>query len=135
MKKKMMIKFTTGYNWQYNLKHPWEFVFQFYYTMRDFIQRGLYGYADTDTWNLDWYLSTLLSSAIQKIYDDGVIGFPHGLTEKRWNVILLKIVKGFEADLKIDEDCKAINKTIKRWEKERKEGLELFIKYYNNLWD
>lgn len=132
MKQKILFNFSTGYNWWYKLYHPWETVIHLWDEVVSFVHRGLYGYAVKDTWSLDMYLATWMPSAIRRIANGH--GYPYGLTEKRWKIILEKIARGFEATYLMDEDYMAPRKQVKKWVKERDKGLELFAKYYSNLW-
>jgi hypothetical protein len=131
--KKLQIQFSTGYNWKYNLTHPWEIPKHIYYEVRYFIQRGLYGYADSDTWSLDYYLSSWLPSAIRRL--QGAHGHPCGLTQKKWEIILERIAEGFEAGIKIEENCLYKGKEFALLQRKEKYGLKLFTEYFHNLWD
>ena len=44
------------YKKTYYLTHPWKWMKDLYWNMRNFIHRGRYGYAYVDVWNFcDWY--------------------------------------------------------------------------------
>ena len=58
MKKKMnqLALFTFPYKKSHYLTHPWKWMKDLYWNVRNFIHRGRYGYAYTDVWNFcDWY--------------------------------------------------------------------------------
>jgi hypothetical protein len=100
-----------------------------------FIQRGKRGYSDRDLWDFSHYLAEMIPKALRQLKKYQV-GYPVMLTEKEWDIILEKIITGFEAIIAMDD------LTIKNyWEKYPKlkktsdEGLELFIKYFGDLWD
>ena len=108
-----------------------------------FIQRGKRGYADCDVWSIDWYLDSWLPEAIRDL--KGGMGFPSDLYDNKkeddecwkWQVIFEDIAKGFEASRKIkNHDFDLNSKTeYKELERVMKKGLNLFVKYYGNLWD
>ena len=53
-------------------------------------------------------------------------GHPCGISEERWDTILVKMIYAFQ---KIAEDKEVIEHT-----KEVKNGMRLFIKYFHHLW-
>ena len=131
--KKITISFRTGYNWKYNLTHPWLIPQYFYYGLKYFIQRGLYGYSDRDTWSLDEYIASWLPSAVRRLQNSH--GHPCGLTPKKWEKILENIARGFEAGLKIDEDFLYKGKEFALLKRRETYGFKLFVKYFHCLWD
>lgn len=122
-----------------------------------FIQRGIQGYADCDTWGLDEYFSQLIARAIRhqiKISH----GYPSSLkSHKKWVKILTEIAEGFEEykefqsahyvwkEIPRDEQKNAQLKGAKRLEvdqerinrahKKVQKALTLFKRYFYNLWD
>ena len=92
--------------------------------------RGVHGWCPEDTWNLDIYLSKVISESVKYLMNKAV-SYPHELTFKQWKKILRKISK----DIYFDEDKIVTEKgQLKAYEK-RKQALELFVKYFNFLWD
>ncbi len=133
--------------------------------IRIFIQRGKRGYANSDVWGLDCYLSKVISKSVQHLKEN-LNGMPNGLTEGQWIDILNKIVYTFEiakditngdaiylpikdwSDTKYTKWCqsiKGINKKhteilgmrilTKKQSKEFEEGFKLFQEYFFDLWD
>jgi len=101
-------------------------------SLKSFIQRGKRGYADQDLWSLDTYLADWLPIAIRDLSRISH-GYPTNLTEKKWNDILEKMARGFEAHNKqfdLEEDME-----FKKLKKIEKEGIKLFAKYFDSLWD
>lgn len=95
-----------------------------------FIQRGKRGWADCDTWSLDWYLSEWMPKAIRHLKDTSN-AHPPTMTFRQWKYILELIARGFEADFKMKDEII----DDKRLQKRKERGLKLFIKYYDNLWE
>jgi hypothetical protein len=101
------------------------------------------GYADEDWWDLGDYLASWMPKALRDMkrnvhshpIDDEVN------TVKKWEAVLEKIARGFEAKRKQDEltwDKKRTEHFKRNWnklQKEFEEGMKLFIKFYDNLWD
>lgn len=106
---------------------------------RDILERGKYGFAIRDCWDLDIYLNTVISNAIKRLRynhmgvparlcDDG--GVDEG--EKRWCAILDEIASGLEAgNAAMDEHADAGDP---RWE-QHKRALEMLVEYWYNLGD
>lgn len=91
-----------------------------------FIQRGRRGYADCDLWSLDHYLAELISKSIIHLRDIGH-GYPAEFeSPEEWDAILTEISEGFAQDVFEEET----------FDKEKFErALNLFGKYFHNLWD
>lgn len=121
--------------------------------IKTFVQRGNRGWADSDIWDFDSYLSDIIIAGVRDLKKG--IGCPGGLWDKeaknkecwKWHEILEEIAQGFEAakemnhpryswekkdtalQRKIDlEQQKVLTKKFER-------GMELFGKYFFNLWD
>lgn len=134
--KKRRIAFRgLGYNKKYLLYHPWVIVDHYLSQFRYFIQRGLYGYADEDWWSLDGYLEQWMPSALKHLkYGHGYPGIGSANTYKKWQLIVQKMIDGFEAGYYLSENFPSKNRFEILFSKQ-KEGLKLFIKHFNDLWD
>ena len=56
MKKNPLSLWTFSYNKSYYLIHPWRWIRDIYWNIKNFWHRGKYGYAYVDVWNFcDWY--------------------------------------------------------------------------------
>lgn len=111
----------TLLDWRNEVKWAWQRVFR--------------GYDDTAYWCLNDYLAKIINQVTFKLVNEGS-GHPTKLTEKKWKNILNQISFGFGSYLEIQSgfyDEK--DPEYKRLEREFQKGLELFCKYYNNLWD
>ena len=129
-----------------------------------FIQRGKRGFADRDCWGFDYYLAKVIRGGIDKLIQN-IHGYPSSLKGiKQWKVILKKIQKTFDIEVKIS-DCELIYLPISKFNNEKrrdiikttkesnkdfdlnhrvmtkaenlqyKEGWRLFRKYFRDLWD
>ena len=100
-------------------------------------QRVFRGWDDTAYWDIEGWLAKIMSQIIRYQIKEGTT-YPIDLTSKQWNDIRKKMIKGFEAIDKLDKvgvSIKFNGSVHKRLEKERKEGLELFLKWLPHLWD
>lgn len=89
-------------------------------------QRKQRGFDSTELWNLDVTITKFVLPRL-KAFKEEIIGYPANLSEKKWDKILDKIIAAFEIlsneDPFLYDDEKVDN------------GLKLFAKYYNRLWD
>lgn len=97
-----------------------------------FIQRGRRGWADEDLWSLNYYLSDWMPNALEQLKKTKN-SYPGNLTVKKWNKILDQMIEGFEASIKKDDTVDI--KEYKQLDKIQKKGLQLFVDYYDDLWD
>jgi hypothetical protein len=94
--------------------------------IKSFFQRGFRGWADEDTWDLDFYLATVISQSLKHLK------YYSSINKKDLNII----IKGFEANLKmIDLNFAPNKKKIEILKLEFARGMKLFEKYFNYLWD
>lgn len=86
------------------------------------------GHNDRQVWNFCGQMADLNAKLLTQLRDNGC-GYPGDLTEKKWKKILTQMIEGFEAfdEYKYTDDKKA--------EKKYKLGMELYAKYFPNLWD
>lgn len=85
-----------------------------------------------DTWSLDSSLARWAAPRLKhlKVTKCGYPGIDEAATDKAWNKVLDKMIKAFE--LVSDESIAFMNKKQK---KQCEEGLDLFRKYFRDLWD
>lgn len=87
------------------------------------------GFDASETWNLDETIARFALPRL-KYFRKNLHGYPGSLKNiKEWKKILKKMIKSFEYVL---EDCFDLTE---EQIKEKEEGLMLFAKYYNHLWD
>ncbi len=106
-------------------------------------QRMFRGYDDTAIWNLDSYV-TEIALPVLKWYKKYGHGLPwneevepqRSFTTEEWNDVLDKMILSFQLIHDEDEDFQSHDT---EWYTEHnnqiQEGLNLFAKYYRNLWD
>lgn len=96
-----------------------------------------------DTWAMDSTLAIIITPMLKQLKATQH-GHPIGLTEKQWHKIMDKMIWSFEClssdsgfhGFKFEGDYTRI--TSRRYHKHMEkvqEGLDLFGKYYMNLWD
>ena len=103
--------------------------------------RATQGFSTYDWWGFDGYLSFVIIGGLKKFLADGN-GFPGSLESvDEWNVILKKMIVGFEAAEAIknydylDPSFEAYDTFAKEMTVVRDEGMALFVKWYGDLWD
>lgn len=166
------------------IKSVREFPENTYYAIKWFIQRGVRGWSNRDTWGLDNYMSGWLPQALRylkehkngtplAVYPEGAeyideTGNPtdeaSAIASARWDEIMDKMIEGFEANNRLG-DClyekelgpypshRPKGVSAEAWAKIKddhfiamraleardqallEEGLALFAKYFQNLWD
>jgi hypothetical protein len=91
--------------------------------LRQFKERG---FDDTETWNLS---SVILKFTLPRLkrFREVNNGYPGGLSAKKWDEMIDKMILGIELFLEDDAGDKVKNKQID-------EGLELFFKWFRHLW-
>jgi len=123
-------------------KLPWYFKLWYWYIKRilDKIEsevrswpfRLKNGFDYRDTWSLDSSIARFVLPRLRHLRDNNH-GHPCDLTDKKWIKIQNKMIKSFELIL---QDFQFIDmKTHKKEQKQIQEGLQLFAKYFQNLWD
>ena len=118
--------------------------------IKSFFQRGFRGWADEDTWGFDLYLAKIISQGLKHL-KKCQLGCPKDicnkydnrkdLTQKQkdklmikeWKIKLDMIIRGFEIVPKLFEEKKYIKKEGYIYEFER--GVDMFKKYFLDLWD
>ena len=97
-------------------------------------QRMTRGWADCDTWSADAYLREVIPQMLEHLRDY-MPGHPYGLTKKKWDGILTKIVEGFDAYRKINELDYKSDEEREALEKKFQAAGKLFIKWYGHFWN
>ncbi len=143
----------------YRIERTYEAIsFFFRITMPDFFRRGKRGWGNSDTWNLDGYLSDVIKGSVLHL-EKHIHGYPCGLKSMRqWSSVLKKIAWTFEVAKKIGDEwlyipskehtrkhynaikkqfksCKHLHIMTKTESLKYEEGWKLFQEYYQNLWD
>jgi len=108
-------------------------------------QRKKRGFDDRELWSLDHTIAKFVLPRLL-IFKEKKIGYPADLTVEKWDSILDQIIYSMEAIIdewdgkydylpstKIASPSFAI-RTIQIQEKKINQGLNLFAKYFRNLW-
>lgn len=125
------------FHWKYAPLRWWKAFLYFPTDIKHFFQRAIRGYADSDTWGLWYYTSEWMPKALRDM-KEMANGHPASLPDESgmedWKAILEKMARGFEAAIEMDE-ISFNSEEYKKLEKEFDEGMDLFKKWYRNLWD
>lgn len=112
--------------WQLNMNFQSLLWKIFYYFPKDTYFRIRHGFWPKQWWNFKSELAIHILP-ILKYYRKNTSGYPIITTNEEWKIILDKIINSFQ--LIADQDDGPAKK------EEINEGLTLFAKYYQNLWD
>jgi|SaaInl8_200m_RNA_FD_contig_41_2472063_length_1844_multi_5_in_0_out_0_1 hypothetical protein len=85
------------------------------------------GFDSSETWSLDTTIAKFVYPRIKHLRKI-VHGYPHELSEKKWDKILKKMEYSF---MMLQDEIDDYEETYPRIEK----GLQLFAKYFVHLWD
>lgn len=108
------------------------------HNIKHFIQRGKRGWTDSDWWNFDYYISTVIIGCLTRLKKEGD-GLPIGVDTKsekqaikKWHSILDTIINTFKTNIKIiNDDLRYVSTTLKAKTKIRREQRAL-IKQFRN---
>jgi len=127
---------------RYYVTHPHEFFIDLYRELRDFVKRGIYGYADSDLWSLDWYISSWLPSALRdmekEIYSCPVELFDEKKKDNeahKWREILLEISNGFEAYYELHNDSEWTPAKQEIVDEKLKKSFKLMSEWFGAFWN
>jgi len=128
----------------WNLEKVRDFPVEAWDNVKAFYQRGARGYADRDCWGIDWYICEIMPGMLRTMTDptkgggNSYPGFIHGTeanTSKRWKGTIEKMAKGFEAHRRLAEFDYRNDAQRESLKKQRDEGIALWVKYFDHLWD
>lgn len=109
-------------------------------TARHYAERQRNGFSKADWINFDTYIAWVISSAVQKMKDDGHTCFYYpdepsdkweGLTKAEYDVMIL----GFGDYAKYRDDTDLDSSRVKEIEDNLEAALEVFKKRFKSLWD
>jgi len=121
-----------------------------------FYWRGKRGFADCDTWDIASYLTSIMPSMLKEFKKNchGYPGWGDASTPEKWDIIIDKIIGGFEAGQRVanDEYFEITNSDILTREPTREEvlswgeaskvdekifndNMKIFIRWFFHLWD
>lgn len=95
-------------------------------------ERATQGFSTYDWWNFNSYLTFVIVGGLRKFLVDGN-GYPAAFGSiEEWNVILEKMIAGFEMSEEIHNSFEVATPDQSAVVDE---GMELFAKHYADLWD
>lgn len=134
---------------------------EFVYTLKCFGQRIKYGFPLYQSWEFRSWHSEIVVPRLKHLRND-LNGYPTGMTMSEWESILDKMIWSFENTenepgldypeeydyryivyrenncktyIPVEQDLKPSLKRVEEHMKKVQEGLDMFAKYYLNLWD
>jgi len=103
-------------------------------SIRFFIQRRIRGWDDSDTWNLDGEIAKFTIVRLKR-FKEVNNGFPgHDTTKEGWDEIIDKMIFALDKISKWDDKDNGDSTWDKEDQEKINEGLELFGKYFRDLW-
>lgn len=133
----MRIAFRSIPEFPWILRHPIQAARDLIREVRDFFQRGCYGYARADVWDLHSYLAIWLPSALRQMRD----GYSHpcDLTSDEWREKLSLMIRAFETAHRLIDgrwgDWESARKTREQLYQRSKLDMQVFVDRYYDLWD
>ena len=142
-----------GYAPHYFFTHPWVAI---KFISQEIIwawQRVFKGFDDRVIWSIDWYLAEKIPLWIQRLketkhgvpfsmFTDDQLSSPNGISNEstdiasiKWNVVLDKIILGFESYIKFKDMYDIHSDEYIQLDKDFKIGFNLFKKHFGDLWD
>ena len=110
MKKKQnpLSVWTFSYRKSYYLTHPWKWIKDAYWNVRNFLHRGRYGYAYVDVWNLGDWAPRVIAEALRYLakHHCGYPAYVPYETPEKWTEHLEYLANQFQrcADF-MDGEC------------------------------
>lgn len=140
----------TSYNTYYVLLHPREILLEWKRQIKYAWQRVFRGWDDRVVWSIDYHLSEMLPQWLEKLRDNKqgtpmemFDGLPYedeenytyseeswSVARQRWDTILDEMILGFQIYAK-DNWFTEDSDDKKKFDR----AMELFVKYFQSLWD
>ena len=98
---------TFSYSTRYYLTHPWKFVKEIYWNIRNFIHRGRYGFAYVDVWNFcEWYPRVAANALCYLAeHGSGYPGYEPWETTEKWKQYLYELACKLEHCANAQDIC------------------------------
>jgi hypothetical protein len=92
------------------------------------------GFSDSETWALDSVICQFTLPRLKRFREING-GYPTGLSDEKWNVILDKMIFALDWSLTCEDKCVTLSpdEQEKMWVN-FEEGMSLFAKYFRHLW-
>ena len=103
---KYIFTYHAPYRWLYSPKTFYQNIESFFYWIKYIYQRAFRGYADCDVWSIDFYLCEILPSMLKQLKETKCShpGYGEANTPEKWDALLDKIIEGFEAAKRVEDD-------------------------------
>jgi len=96
------------------------------------------GFKPCEFWSLDYSLACYIYSHLCYFKEHCLVGNPAYLTFEQWEDILNKMIKAFRLYIQKDDyksdSIEERKRVSKNKQKQIKYGMQLFIKYFHDLW-
>ena len=146
----------TYMRWFYSPATFWSNIIATFRWVKHCWQRAFRGYADCDGWGITFYMVEIMPPMLKqfKVDTHGYPGWGQASTPEKWDAVLDKIIEGFEAGKRVNDDeyFMATNADILTRQPTREEvlswgelskadqkifndNMKLFIKWFFHLWD
>lgn len=110
--------------------------------IRRFIQRGLNGYDETCYWSVDDWLCNIVPPVLEQLAEKSH-GAPGSLAAKYddekaavvWSSMIRQMAAGFRAHKELQNADWSNAELVGRLQRIREDGMQLFVKWFGNLWD
>ena len=145
-------KFYKGKIFDFDKYDSWRWkIKNIFPSIRRFFQRGRNGYCHVDVWDIDAWFLTTIPHMLDDLIENGISypGRDEADTPEKWAEILKYMKYCFEEAC--EDTCSRQNpydiftqkklyleedkKLSEYRDKMKKEGLELFVKWFDDLWD
>ena len=104
--------------WYFNIVRP----------LRYWWQRRIRGWDDSDTWSLDLTAAKWFAPRLRR-FKELNNGFPHGLTEEKWDATLDQMIEFCEWYVEHSCDCYDEDE----WKAQEKKGVLIYT-HFRDLW-
>ena len=142
--------------WFYNPKTFWGNIIATIDWLKHLRQRAFRGWADCDSWEIASYLTEIMPPMLNRLKRDshGYPGWGQASTSEKWDALLDKIIEGFEAGKRVNNDDyymstnadiltrKPAKEEVLSWSEASKvdkkifnDNMKVFIKWFFHLWD
>jgi len=128
---------------QQNLSSEWSLKTPLYLNKKDktykkhLKQLKTQGFSDTELWCLNMCIAKFILPRLKR-FKTVTIGYPATLSEKKWQIVLDKMIFSFEwvvtETTMTEEYMKLSDKKKKLNWKKYDEGIKLFSQYFLSLW-
>jgi hypothetical protein len=123
----------TCFDW---LEHWWYIYFWNYVSnipleIRSFIQRGIRGYSDRDTWDFDRHLAEVIEGGCKRLLKDNQMGDKKYVADLRTIIKTMKLAQKITCSYRVYYSKEEWQTTMKEFRK----GMKALTRRFFQLWD